>query len=834
MNVFELYGSLGLKTEEFSKKLNAAGNSFKDFSGEITSNVGTIVDVIKGIAGTVATVDNAITATFDKTVSTVIDGITEMSSAIFNFTKASVQTGLGFDTVMSNIAATMGKSRDEINKTVVQTENFTGTLGEFAEKLGAETKFTTAQAAEGLLILSQAGLTAEEQVKALPPILDLASAGMLDLDTAATYVTASVMGFRDSMENASYYADMIAKGATLAKTDVNMLGAAFSGAAATATTYNQSAQSTETALLRLANMNVTGMEAANAYNRVMMDLYAATDKSQAALEELGISMYDAATGEARDLNDVVADLNNALSGLNDEERIAYENTIFSAWGMKAFDKMAATSEDTLSKFNEELSNVSGAATQQAGTQLEALSGKLAILNSAFEGVQISISKMIMPELGSFVEHLSAGLGDVKEQLEQGDFKGGFYALGNTIVDLIDQGADDILNSEDEATSFVDGLIVFANKVVGKLIERGAELLPSITDFLTETGTKAINAIYDIVNDPEKFGKIIGTINLVLTKIQTFLDENEDKLYTIFDKIFDSSIGIVEKIFVLKRKTIGDILIRKIKEVWSDVTEEGKRLFEEAKDDYWAFWQPIGDSLWEFISTLPKKWESNFQPLGDAIWNTIDLTGKRVKKWWDEQKEQIIAIKDWFLNGWSEFANGWTNKVTEIIDSVKEAFGQVKLAITDIADKAKTWGSDLIDNFISGISSMKDRLGEKANEIANTISEFLHFSLPEKGPLSESDEWMPDFMSNLAQGIEQNRGLVQDAIKDVAGDMQIDNSIVAPRKSPESSRATNGNSYVFEFRIGNVNGTTARDAENFAENVSQLLRAQVFREQAAYI
>lgn len=621
MNVFELYGSLGLKTEEFSKKLNAAGNSFKDFSGEITSNVGTIVDVIKGIAGTVATVDNDITTTFDKTVSTVIDGIMEMSSVVFNFAKASVQTGLGFDTVMSNIAATMGKSRDEINKTVVQTENFTGTLGEFAEKLGAETKFTTEQAAEGLLILSQAGLTAEEQVKALPPILNLASAGMLELDTAATYVTASVMGFRDSMENASYYADMIAKGATLAKTDVNMLGAAFSGAAATATTYNQSAQSTETALLRLANMNVTGMEAANAYNRVMMDLYAATNKSQAALKELGISMYDAATGEARDLNDVVDELNKTLSGFSDKERIAYENTIFSAWGMKAFDKMAATSEDTLSKFNEELSNVSGAATQQAGTQLEALSGKLAILNSAFEGVQISISKMIMPELGSFVEHLSAGLGNVKEQLEQGDFKGGFYALGNTIVDLIDQGADDILNSEDEAKNFVDGLFIFVKKVASTAIDRGSEVLPVITDLVLDLLQKGIDALTDIINNPEQFGKIKGTINLILAKIQNFLDENEDAFYEIFDAAWDVGIGAFLKVFEMRRKTTYRLIFRKFRQLFKDGLKKGA---EEADDgEQHSLTKMIGENILKgisqgFIGGLPNFYSTLQTSLGNII------------------------------------------------------------------------------------------------------------------------------------------------------------------------------------------------------------------------
>lgn len=787
--------------------IEGIGGISSGFDG-MAVGLGSLKTAIEQVIGLAANLDTQISGIFDSAAAAVGEGLMAGGKGVFNFAKDSVQTGMEFDTVMSNIAATMGKSRDEINKTVVQTENFTGTLGKFAEKLGAETKFTTAQAAQGLLILAQAGLTAKEQIEALPPILSLASAGAIDLDTSATYVTAAVMGFRDSMENASYYADMISKGATLAKTDVNMLGAAFSGAAATASTYNQTAQSTETALLRLANMNVTGMEAANAYNRVMMDLFTATDDGKEALNELGIAMYDASTGEARDLNDIINELSAALSKYNDEARLAYESKIFSAWGMKAFDKMAATSTETLEVFNTELSNVTGAASKQAGTQLEALSGKLAILNSAFEAVKIQISKMIMPEFGSFVEQLSTGLGKAAEQLSEGDFKGAFYVLGNTVGDLINKGIDDILASGEKAGEFVDGLIVFATKIVNVLIERAPELLPAITDFVTETMTKVINAFAEIVQDPEKMGKIIGTINLIIAKIQAFLDENEDTLFTIFDTLLDSSIGILLKLFVLKRKTIASILWREAKEIIGGFAE-----------NWWS----------EFNRLIIDRAAEGWMPVVEMAYDAFQLLKKRLSKWWGEEKEQITAIKDWFLNGWSQFANGWTNKVTETIDSVKEAFGQVKLAITDIVDKAKTWGKDMIDNFVSGITEMKDKLGEKVNEIAETISSFLHFSLPEKGPLASSDEWMPDFMKNLADGIENNRGLVQNAISNLADDIKVEPGIV----TANGNKGTTEN-YTISFNIQNVNGATQQDAENFAEVAADMLYRRVKRQKAAVI
>lgn len=49
---------------------------------------------------------------------------------------------------------------------------------------------------------------------------------------------------------------------------------------------------------------------------------------------------------------------------------------------------------------------------------------------------------------------------------------------------------------------------------------------------------------------------------------------------------------------------------------------------------------------------------------------------------------------------------------------------------------------------------------------------LHFSIPDKGPLTDFESWMPDFMKGLAKGIENSRGLIQKAMEDVSGDMTV--------------------------------------------------------------
>ena len=158
-----------------------------------------------------------------------------------------------------------GKKISPIAKTTDEITN----LKEKAREMGETTSFSATEAAQGLNILAMSGLDAEEQIAAIKPVLDLAAAGTLSLESAAAYAMGAVKGFGDSCENTQYYTDMMAKGATLANTDVNRLGEAMSGSAATARSYGQSADNTTLAILRLAEQNVTGSEATTALNRAM-------------------------------------------------------------------------------------------------------------------------------------------------------------------------------------------------------------------------------------------------------------------------------------------------------------------------------------------------------------------------------------------------------------------------------------------------------------------------------------------------------------------------------------------------------------------------------------
>ena len=93
-------------------------------------------------------------------------------------------------------------------------------------------------------------------------------------------------------------------------------------------------------------------------------------------------------------------------------------------------------------------------------------------------------------------------------------------------------------------------------------------------------------------------------------------------------------------------------------------------------------------------------------------------------------------------------------------------------IKGLASSAWNWGVDIVYGIANGIRNAVGNVVDAVRSIADKIAAFLHFSVPDEGPLTEYESWMPDFMGGLAEGIEKSKGMVQKAVDGVAADMVI--------------------------------------------------------------
>lgn len=407
------------------------------------------------------------------------------SAAAAAFTKTSIDSGMNFDTAMSQVAATMGTTVDKIENVKAK-----------AEEMGRTTKYTATEAAEGMNILAQAGLSADEQISGIGTVLNLASAGAMSLEESASYTAGAVKGFGDSMSNASYYADLMAKGATLANTNVRGLGEAFSGSAATAKNYGQAADSVTLSLLRLAEQNVTGSEASTALNRAMADLYTPTDDASKALNQLGVSAYEA-NGEAKDFNDLVDELNGSLQGMTAEQKNNALATIFTTQGLQAFNKMTASSDATVQKFWKGIQDSSGSAAQQAATQLDNLKGDITLLSSATEGLELGFYNTFSGTIRGAIKDVTSEVSGLAEAMESGGISGAFSKLAQDAINFSGQLpgltkiGGDLINGLISSVTQNSGSITTA---VGQLLNNLASTISTGLNVFTSVGVNLLTTI----------------------------------------------------------------------------------------------------------------------------------------------------------------------------------------------------------------------------------------------------------------------------------------------------------------------------------------------------
>lgn len=493
MNVMELFVTLAIKDTAYKQGL-------KDAEGNASSSTSKIGGAFKTVGKVAKT------------------AMAAGSAAAAAFTKTSIDSGMNFDTAMSQVAATMGTTVDKI-----------GNIKAKAEEMGRTTKYTATEAAEGMNILAQAGLSADEQISGIGTVLNLASAGAMSLEESASYTAGAVKGFGDSMSNASYYADLMAKGATLANTDVRGLGEAFSGSAATAKNYGQAADSVTLSLLRLAEQNVTGSEASTALNRAMADLYTPTDDASKALDQLGVSAYKS-NGEAKDFNDLVDELNGSLQGMTAEQKNNALATIFTTQGLQAFNKMTASSDATVQKFWKGIQDSSGSAAQQAATQLDNLQGDITLLSSATEGLQLAFYNTFSGTIRGAIKGITSEVSGLAEAMESGGISGALSKLAQDAINFSGQLpgltkiGGDLINGLISSVTQNSGSITTA---VSQLLNNLASTISTGLNVFTSVG---VNLLTTIANGmTQGIPTFLGQALPMLTQFTESLRSNAGKL-----------------------------------------------------------------------------------------------------------------------------------------------------------------------------------------------------------------------------------------------------------------------------------------------------------------
>lgn len=378
MNLFNLVAKLTLDSSEYDRAMAAA-------------------------KGTAVSSGNSMVASVNKTKKAISMAALGMGAAMAAFGVSSVKTGMEFDSSMSQVAATMGYSVDEINDKTSEAGQTFDKLRDFAQEMGKTTKFSATESADALNYMALAGYDAEKSMRMLPNVLNLAAAGSIDLAAASDMVTDASSALGLSEAETTQMIDQMAAAASKSNTSVEQLGSAILTVGGTAKVLKGGTTELSTALGILADNGTKGAEGGTALRNVLTSIQGG--KFEKTFGQLGVEAYDA-QGNLRSLKDIFLDMGEAMEGMTDEEKTDIINKTFNARDLKNVNALLGTSAERWDELTGAITDSEGAAEEMANTQLDNLAGDITLLQSAFEGLKISVSDKLTPAFRGIVQFLT--------------------------------------------------------------------------------------------------------------------------------------------------------------------------------------------------------------------------------------------------------------------------------------------------------------------------------------------------------------------------------------------------------------------------------------------
>ena len=441
-----------------------------------------------------------------------------------------------------------------------------------------------------------------------------------------------------------------------------------------------------------------------------------------------------------------------------------------------------------------------------------------LLAPIFEGVFQNISNIFSEFTGVLLGLLDVLIGLFTGDWEQcwNGIKGIFTSIWNFVVNTFRnimntlKGIADVVlgwfgTSWNEVwtsikTFFVDTWNSIASFFTGIVI--------GIRDFFVNIWTgiytffsNIFNAIYTVVSTV--FQTIYNTIMTVWNSIYETIAPLLDAFKYLFETIFQAIHIIISNVM--------DWISEKISAIWNAIVSFLTPILEGIKNTFTTIWNAIKSVIDTVLGAI--------QSVITSVWNAIygflspilNSIKSVVSSVWDSISSKISSImstiKSTISSIWDNIKSAVSTKVSGVKTAIQDGFQAAVDWIKGLASDAWNWGADIISGIIDGIKSMINNLADTVTGVADTIRDFLHFSVPDKGPLTDYESWMPDFMKGLADGIDKSKKYVEKAVGGVAKAMQLtmDSDLnyslhgISGAMLPDSSGGTVNNYYNTDNR-----------------------------------
>lgn len=318
-------------------------------------------------------------------------GLGVIGAAVGGLTYLAVRKFAEFDQAMSHVAAVTRESAGNM-----------ALLRQAALLAGAETVFTAKEAAMAIEELAKAGVkTADILGGGLRASLNLAAASGLSVARAAEIAAGALGMFKLQGSDLDEVADMLAAGANKSIGEVDDLALALRQVGPVANQTGLSIRETVAALAAFASTGRIGLDAGTSFKRLLQLLTPQSEQAKAAINELGVSGYDA-QGNFIGLANYAGLLQEKLKNLTPEARNAAFATMYGSDAVNAATEIYRQGADGIQEWINKVDD-QGYAAENAKLRLGNLMGDIEQFKGSMDNLLVTMGSAANGPLRSIVQ-----------------------------------------------------------------------------------------------------------------------------------------------------------------------------------------------------------------------------------------------------------------------------------------------------------------------------------------------------------------------------------------------------------------------------------------------
>lgn len=723
-----------------------------------------------------------------------------------DFVKDAVSTYSDFNQAMANTGAIAGASEEEMQK-----------LQNAALEMGKKTTKTATEASEALGYMALAGWDVDTSIASLEPVLRLSEATQMDLATCSDLVTDSMSALGLTADQLTDYLNVTCQANNKSNTTAQALMEAMIGCGGAAKSAGMDYKQTAAALGILANNGVKGAEAGTALNSMLVRM-TTKDVAQKAFKELGVSIYDS-SGQMRNMQDILVELNGAMSGLTQEQKNNYMSAIagtnyYTQFGylLEGVKEGADGAASTWTSLTEAFDNSDGALMDMADKMNDTLPAAMAIFNSAVDDAKIRLCQVFAPMAKDAIKGVADALPSITDKVvgvvqslydKAVPAAEDFAKKAQTAFEKVKPVLDDIRTKATDAFTFlaetgktafqniktaietnkpaIDKVIAVALDLKDKLFQAFNAAKPAITFIATTAIPAVVNAIM----------KIIGAAATVYQKLNQ---------WGLLKPIIIGIAGAIAAMKMVKfakdtiqavtaTKALVTVFLAQKKAMLANIAAKAKDLAETAaihalyiKDAIvkgastaatWA--QTAAMTAWNAIcavgtavtTALGAAFTFLTSPIGLVIIaiTAVIAIGVLLYKNWDTVKEKASQLGDWIVNVFnnfkekcSQYIQEFANKFLAAFAFISSSFESFKQTVTNVFGGIK----GIMAGAMAGVQSITS----SALSTINTVTGGGLDSM--KAAYTNAGGGIQGIVSGTMAGIQTTTSTVMSAINTATG------------------------------------------------------------------